>query len=66
MSQTVTRADSAEEQDPHNNREEKKPKSRRPASALLNPFRCPFLRRDPAHPRDLREQLEHFVSMGAA
>nr|KMM63975.1 LEM3-like protein [Coccidioides posadasii RMSCC 3488] len=35
MSQTVTRADSVEEQDPHNSREDKKPKSRRPANTAF-------------------------------
>ncbi|KAI1962363.1 hypothetical protein LOZ58_002702 [Ophidiomyces ophidiicola] len=35
MSQTVTRADSVEEQDPHNSKEEKKAKSRRPANTAF-------------------------------
>ncbi|EEP78330.1 hypothetical protein UREG_03176 [Uncinocarpus reesii 1704] len=35
MSQTLTRADSVEEQDPHNAKEEKKPKSRRPANTAF-------------------------------
>ncbi|WEW61852.1 alkylphosphocholine resistance protein lem3 [Emydomyces testavorans] len=38
MSQTVTRADSVEEQDPHNSREQKKPKNRRPARIIFAPI----------------------------
>ncbi|KAK2739034.1 hypothetical protein FQN57_006716 [Myotisia sp. PD_48] len=35
MSSTLTHTDSVEEQDPHNQREEKKPKSRRPANTAF-------------------------------